>query len=359
MLPVVEVAVSVILVELGEESFELEVVHALRRLHVVAQHVVAVEVRAVVEGAVGVVLREVVEIVRVVRRLLPLDDAQVGEHHVVVGEVLVIRELVELRYHVRELRRVIIGLLVGRGLRIAGRKPAARRRGRAQRVGRRALPLAGVLLPVVLIKRVRRRVIAEVLPVEYAVYELEYRRIPAALILRRGPILEIAVVYHLVEQVTRRVAVAAPGIGRRVGILEHVRAERFEVVVTAVVAAYVAAVARAYPLRAEVRELAVGVRRRVVPVALIAQEAHSGVGVLLRKREVGVGEFAEQPARLRGLPELVVGVSAPSARSRHSRHRHNIPPYCLPGLLLRPLPIYSSRVSEYIRQPPRPVIFIR
>ena len=293
-----------------EIALELLCVHVEPGLEVVPEHVVAVEPRAVVEVAVSVVLVEVREVLVVVAGLLPLDHAEVGEQHVVVVEVLLIGKLLELRYLVRELGRVIVARLRRCRLRVARRQAAARGRRRAQRILRRPVALAYVGLAVLAVQRVRVRVIAEILAPEYLVNEAEDGVVPTVRVLRRGAVGEVAVIEHLIIQIAHRARVAAAGEARRAWVLKHVRAQRLEVEAAAVCSAGIAAIAAAHALSAQVGKLPFGIRRRVVPVALVAQQRHACIRVALCQREVGVREFAEQPALLCRLAELVVGVPA-------------------------------------------------
>ena len=163
----------------------------------------------VAEIAVGVVLVELVKVFVVVALFRPLDNPKVAQIHVVVVQILVVGQLVEVGNLVGQLCRVVVGRLVGGGVGIGGGDSAGGGRRRAQGVRRGPLALPGILLAVVLVEGVGGRVVGEVRPIQKPRDQILYGVVIAAFIGGGRLILEVPGRHGVKDKAA---AIPAPGV---------------------------------------------------------------------------------------------------------------------------------------------------
>ena len=193
--------------------------------------------------------------------------------------------------------------------RITGRDAAAGCSSRAQCVLRSPLAFPRILLAVLTVELVVLRVIAEVLPVYDLAKQVLNGVIVSVRVLRLLlPVGKAAVPQLLVQQAADGSFVVVL-VGRCFLALEVLWGKRVKVEVRASLPAGVPAVAGADALRAKVGQCSRLVRRGVVVVLFVLQDAHACVRVLLRQLHVRVRELPAEAAALYSLLKIIVGVS--------------------------------------------------
>ena len=218
--------------------------------------------------------------------------------------------MVKLRDFVRELGCVVVPRLGRRRSGVGGRKPSGCRRRSAQCVRRGTVALPVVLLPVLLVQKVGLRVVGEVRPVKNPLNHLLDGGIPSAGIGGCVLIGEVAKVLLRVPQVCNVVVISGAGVGGRAPILEVYRGHHVLDKASAVSAAGVSAPGTSQLLRASVGRRAVCVGGGVVVPLLVVQDRHPEIRVALRPLQVSLGELVEEPAALRVLSEIFIGISS-------------------------------------------------